>query len=81
MVRARVPHGVVPHIVVSIYPDGGIGLREQGRRDEYKLDVATLYVNALLSTSRKIEGLARKLKKEQGLSLPAARKKAKKQLL
>lgn len=81
VVRARVPHGVKPEIVVSVYPGGEIGLREQGRRDEYKLDAGVLYVNALLSTARQIESKARKIKKEQGISLPAARKKAKAELL
>lgn len=77
----RVPHGVNDNIVISIYPGGQIGLREAGRRDEYKLDAGTLYVNALLSTGRKIEALAKKIKKAQGISLPEARKKAKAQLL
>lgn len=46
-VRARVPHGVVPQIVVTIYPSGMIGLRELRRRREYDVDVGQLYVDCV----------------------------------
>ncbi len=46
-VTARVPHGVKPQLVLTIYPDGILGIRELGRRREYQLDVATLYVTAI----------------------------------
>ncbi len=79
--RVRVPHGVRPEIVISVYPGGQIGLRELGRQDEYVLDAGVLYVNTLLATGHKIEKRARVIKKEQGISLPAARKKVKAELL
>jgi hypothetical protein len=47
---ARVPHGVRPTIVVSIYPQGLIGLRELGRRREYLVDVGALYVREVITS-------------------------------
>lgn len=47
VVTARVPHGVNPQIVITIYPGGVIGLRELRRRKEYTLDTASLYVSAV----------------------------------
>lgn len=79
--NVRVPHGVTPSLVISVYPGGQIGLRELGRRDEYKLDAGTLYVQVMLNSSRKIQALAKKIRKEQGIGLAAARKKAKEQVL
>ncbi len=47
--RASVPHGVQSELVVTLYPGGTIGLRENGRRksSEVCVDVGTLYVRAL----------------------------------
>lgn len=44
---ARVPHGVTPRLIVTIYPGGLLGLREHRRRKEYHLDLGTLYVQAI----------------------------------
>ena len=49
VVRANTPHGVKNEIVVTVYPGGGIGLRELGRRKEYHLDAGALYVRAIVS--------------------------------
>ena len=52
VVTTHAPHGVRPNIVVSIHPNGMIGLRELGRRKEYELDIAALYVAALRAEIR-----------------------------
>jgi hypothetical protein len=51
-ITAHVPHGVRPKLVVSILPNGSIGLRELGRRKEYYLDLGALYVNAIRAEVR-----------------------------
>lgn len=48
VVNARTPHGVRPQIVVTVYPNATIGLRELGRRKEYCLDAGALYVSAVI---------------------------------
>lgn len=52
-VTARVPHGVTPQLIVTIYPGGIIGLRENRRRKEYQLDCGTLYVAAIRAELRR----------------------------
>lgn len=64
-VSVRAPHGVSSQIVLTIYPDGLIGLRELGRpaRTEKQLDIAQLYVNAIFAENfafnRKVASLRR----------------------
>ncbi len=47
--RASVPHGVKPEIIVTLYPGGTIGLRENGRRKHTEVfcDVGRLYQKAV----------------------------------
>jgi hypothetical protein len=42
-------HGVNEKLVVTLLPDGTLKVREQGRRVAVVLDVATLYVRALIA--------------------------------
>jgi len=67
-VRAAVPYGVNPEIVVTIYPAGIIGLREGRRRREYVLPVGLIYQNAVKAAAR-ADVAERKLKrKNKGLA-------------
>ena len=54
-VKARVPHGVKSHLVVILYWDGTLGLREHRRRKEYQLDLGTLLTREIVK-----EAMARK---------------------
>jgi hypothetical protein len=49
---SNVPHGVNPKIIVTLYPNGVIGLREARRRREYTLGVGALYVSAVAAQAR-----------------------------
>lgn len=51
-ILSNVPHGVNPKIVVTLYPNGVIGLRESRRRREYTLGVGALYVQAVAAQAR-----------------------------
>ena len=42
-------HGVNEKLVVTLLPDGTLKVREHGRRVAVLLDVATLYVRALIA--------------------------------
>lgn len=53
VVKCAVPFGVRDEIVVSLYPGGGIGLREKGRRRELRLDVGTLYARCLKASAER----------------------------
>ena len=49
-VRARVPHGVTPELVVTLRPDGTLSLRElRRRRGEQNFCLGSLYVRALVT--------------------------------
>jgi hypothetical protein len=80
-VRPHVPHGVRPQIVVTIYPDATIGLRELGRavRTEQRFDVGQLYVGAVASAvarmNRRVQALRR-----AGLGLSEARRTARREV-
>jgi hypothetical protein len=52
VVTTHAPFGIRPNIVVSVHPNGMIGLRELGRRKEYELDIAALYVSAVRAEVR-----------------------------
>lgn len=62
-ITSNVPHGVNPKIVVTLYPNGVIGLRESRRRREYTLGVGTLYVQAVTIQSR-LDRIERKKKRK-----------------
>lgn len=49
VVPHHVPHGVKPALVVTLFPDGTISIRELGRRSGAELlDLVTLYVRSKL---------------------------------
>lgn len=58
-VRANVPFGVNPDIILTIYPSGVIGLRESRRRREYIVSIGMIYQNAVLQCAR-AEAIERK---------------------
>ncbi len=66
VVRAAVPHGVNPDIIITVYPSGVLGMRESRRRREYVVGIGLIYQNAVLAEAR-AEAVerkkARKLKK------------------
>lgn len=72
--HANVPYGVTPQIVVTLYPGGIIGLREQRHRREYTLGIGTLYVQAMLAQTR-IERAERKKMKKQAKVIYARHEK------
>lgn len=62
--RADVPHGVKPEIVVTLYPNATLGLKESGRRraSEVCLDIGKLYVRGVqnrVAVERLTKGKAR----------------------
>ncbi len=67
VVRAQVPFGCNPDIIITLYPSGVIGLREARRRREYVVGVGSIYQNAVLAAAR-AEAVerkkARKMKKK-----------------
>ncbi len=79
--RVRVPHGVRPEIIVTLYPGGELGLRESGRptRTEQRLDLGTLYVLAIKSAVRRSENRAAEYVAKNGWTLKAARRQARKE--
>lgn len=74
-IRARVPHGVKPCLVVTLYPAGVLGLRELGRpaNTEQKLHVGELYVAAVKESVKKDAALIAKLHRA-GIPLRDARR-------
>lgn len=50
--KCRVPHGVNPVLVITLYPEGLIGLREQRRRKEYTVDAGSLYARLVAAEAR-----------------------------
>ena len=62
-VLSNVPYGVNPKIVVTLYPNGIIGLREARRRREYSLGIGTLYVQAVAAQAR-LDAIERRRKKK-----------------
>ena len=68
---AHVPHGVNPRIVVTLYPNGVIGLREARRRREYQLGIGALYVQAVAAQARidRIERKKRRRARRAGVEL------------
>lgn len=66
-------------VVVTIYPHGELGLRELGRRTEYKVGLSTVWHQAVCLTMNRITARVKELKKV--MPLAQARKQARKELL
>lgn len=50
VITARVPHGVSPQMVVRLFPDGQVSIKELRRRNgEVTFNLATLYVRGLVT--------------------------------
>ena len=66
MVVTRAPHGVRPEIVVSLYPNGTVGLKEARRpaRTEKFITLAELYVYLIERAMRHAEVLKRQYRRE-----------------
>lgn len=45
--RGVAPHGFTPDVVVTLYPNGHIGLREARRRKEYLIPIAAVLTMAV----------------------------------
>lgn len=54
--NCKVPHGMSPDIVVSLYPGGIIGLREARRRKEYQVAAVAVYTRLVLAEMRERKG-------------------------
>lgn len=75
-----VPHGVKPEIVVTIYPNGTIGLRETRRpaRTEQVVEVGWLYAKLVQGAVARADARRRELI-QQGYTRKEARRKARKE--
>jgi len=62
-------------LVLTLHPGGFIGVRESGRRTQYKIDLKTVVRMAVLGTTAKFTARSRDLRKS-GMSWKAARKQA-----
>lgn len=50
VITARVPHGVSPQMVVKLFPDGQVSIKELRRRNgEVTFSLPTLYVRGLVT--------------------------------
>ena len=49
VVRARVPHGVNDHLVVTLRPDGTLSLRELRQKHEETFCLGSLYVQRIVT--------------------------------
>lgn len=63
-VVSNVPHGVNPKIVVTLYPNGVISLREARRHMEYSISIGELYVKAVREAAYR-ERLERRKKRRR----------------
>ena len=52
-VPCTVPHGIRPELILTIYPNGILGLREKGRRLELVQDAGALYAKLLAAHVRR----------------------------
>jgi len=57
----NVAHGIKPDIVVTLYPGGILGLRESGRRQEYRVALAALMERAVIDDAEQ----ARRTRKQR----------------
>lgn len=67
-------------VILIVYPHGELGFREPRRRAEYRLGLPEALRVAVTLTTNKIAARVRELKRE-GMSIGAARRKARKELL
>lgn len=81
VVNTHAPHGVTPEIIVSIYPDGTIGLREKRRpaRTEKRIEIGALYVRLLNAAIGRLPTMITNLMRT-GLTRAEAKKAARKEL-
>lgn len=79
-VHAHSPHGISDTIVVSLFPNGTIGLRELGRalHTEQTIEVASLYVELVERSIRRADRLKKQYVKD-GLTRSQAGRKARKE--
>lgn len=68
------------NVVLVLHPKGFIGVRELGRRAQYKVSLQTVISNAVSITSMKIAARTRELK-AQGVRRGAANKQARQECL
>ena len=69
-VTASVPYGVNPQIIITLYPNGILGMRESRRRREYCAAIGTVYQQAVFAAARadrKAAKLERKQQRKDGL--------------
>lgn len=50
---AGMPHGIKPDLVIVLYPNGIIGLREARRRREYQVTVGSLYARLVAQEAKR----------------------------
>lgn len=62
-------------LIFTLHPSGFIGIREAGRRSQYKVDLKTVVGMAVRVTTNKITARVQELRRE-GMKLGAARRKA-----
>lgn len=66
-------------LAVTLYPHGELGLRELGRRTEFKIGLNTVWHQAVVLTMNRITARVKKLKKT--MPMAQARKQARKEIL
>ena len=67
-------------LVICLHPSGFIGVRESGRRAQYKVDLKTVVSQAVRMTVNKLEARTKELR-QQGYKLGEAHKKARTEVL
>jgi hypothetical protein len=67
-------------LVLVLHPSGFIGVREAGRRAQYKVDLKTIVAQAVRLTTNKIIARTQELR-GQGYKLSEARKRARQECL
>ena len=67
-------------LIIVLHPGGFIGIREQGRRSHYKIDLQTVVSMAVRATCNKMEARVKELCRK-GMKLGEARRQAAKECL
>lgn len=67
-------------IIIHLESSQKIAFQLKGTRDRYRLDPETCYAIAVRFHLERIERLAKKIKKEEGIKISSARVKARKEL-
>lgn len=60
---ASAPHGIRPQLILSVYPNGMLEIREHGRRMKVQTTLADVYARALMHQARAEMNAKRKAKK------------------